>query len=154
MPGINREIAENKIPIKPGYQPVKQKRLRMRPEWSLKVKAEVDKQFKAGFIKVSEYSDWVANIVHVPKKDGKVSVCVDFRYLNRASPKDDFPLPHIDILINNAAKHAILSFMDGYAGYNQIKMAEEHMSKTAYITPWGTYCYTVMPFGLINVGAT
>ena len=90
----------------------------------------------------------------VAKKDGKVRVCVDFRDLNRASPKDNFPLPHIDILVDNTANHALLSFMDGYAGYNQIKMAEEDMSKTAFISPWGTYCYAVMPFGLINVGAT
>ena len=78
----------------------------------------------------------------------------DFRDLNKASPKDDFPLPHIDILVDNTANHAMLSFMDGYAGYNQIKMAKEDVSKTAFITPWGTYAYTVMPFGLINAGAT
>ncbi|XP_074277941.1 uncharacterized protein LOC141601547 [Silene latifolia] len=85
----------------------------MRTEWSLKVKEEIDKQLKAGFIKVSEYSDWVANVVLVPKKDGKVRVCVDFRDLNKASPKDDFPLPHIDMLVDNTANHALLSFMDG-----------------------------------------
>ena len=154
MPGIDRDIAEHRIPIKPGFKPVKQKLRRMRTEWALKIKEEVDKQFKAGFIKVSEYSDWVANIVPVPKKDGRIRVCVDFRDLNKASPKDDFPLPHIDILVDNTADHALLSFMDGYAGYNQIKMAEEDMHKTAFITQWGTYCYTVMPFGLINAGAT
>ncbi|XP_074265682.1 uncharacterized protein LOC141588126 [Silene latifolia] len=83
MPGIDREIAEHKIPIKPGFKPVKQKLRRMRTEWSLKVKEEIDKQFKAGFIKVSEYSDWIANVVPVPKKDGKVRVCMDFRDLNK-----------------------------------------------------------------------
>ncbi len=87
MPEIDREIAEHRIPIKPGYKPVKQKLRRMRTEWGLKIKEEVDKQFKAGFIKVSEYSDWVANIVPVPKKDGQIRVCVDFRDLNKASPK-------------------------------------------------------------------
>ena len=71
----------------------------------------------------------------MPKKDGKARVCVDFRDLNRESPKDDFPLPHIDILVDNTTKHALLSFMDGYAGYNQIKMAEDDMSKTTFITP-------------------
>ena len=81
-------------------------------------------------------------------------MCVDYRDLNKASPKDDFPLPHIDILVDNTANHALLSFMDGYAGYNQILMAEEDMEKTTFITPWGTYCYTVMSFGLKNAGAT
>ncbi|XP_074314091.1 uncharacterized protein LOC141649296 [Silene latifolia] len=148
------EIAEHKIPIKRGFKPVKQKLRKMRSEWSLKVKEEIVKQFKAGYIKVSEYSEWVANVVPVPKKDGKVRVCMDFRDLNKAIPKDDFPLPHIDILVDNTANHALLSFMDGYAGYNPIKMAEEDMHKTAFTSQWETYCYTVMPFGFINAGAT
>ena len=67
---------------------------------------------------VIEYPQWVANVVPVPKKDGKIWVCVDFRDLNKASPKDDFPLPHIDILVDNIAGHALLSFMDEFLGYN------------------------------------
>ena len=90
---------------------------------SEKIKAEVMKQFDAGFLAVTSYPQWVANIVPVPKKDGKVRMCVDYRDLNRASPKDDFPLPHIDILIDNTAQHKVFSFMDGFSGYNQIKMA-------------------------------
>jgi hypothetical protein len=81
-------------------------------------------------------------------------MCIDYRNLNKASPKDDFPLPHIDLLIDNTAKHHMYSFMDGFSGYNQIKLAEEDMEKTAFITPWGVYCYRVMPFGLKNAGAT
>ena len=93
-------------------------------------------------------------MVSVPKKDGKVRMCVDFRDLIKASLKDDFLLPHINILVDNTASHALLSFMDGFSGYNQIKMALEDMEKTSFITPWGTYCYKVMPFDLKNVGAT
>ena len=70
------------------------------------------KQFQAGFLAVSTYPEWLANIVPVPKKDGKVRMCIDFRNLNKASPKDDFPLPHIDILVDNTAGHEMLSFMD------------------------------------------
>jgi hypothetical protein len=92
--------------------------------------------------------------VAVPKKDNKIMVYVDFRDLNRASPNDDFPLPHIDVLVDNAAKSSIYSFMNGFSGYNQIKMAEADKRKTTFITPWGTYCYKVMPFGLKNAGAT
>jgi hypothetical protein len=77
----------------------------------------------------------VANIVLVPKKDGKVRMCVDYRDLNRASPKDDFPLPHIDVLVDDMAQSSIFSFMDGFSGYNQIKMALEDMEKTTFITP-------------------
>ena len=96
----------------------------------------------------------VANVLPMSKKDGKVRMCVDLRDLNKASPMDDFLLPHIDILVDNTAGHALLSFMDGFLGYNQIKMALEDMEKTSIITPWGTYCYKAIPFGLKNVGAT
>ena len=87
-----------------------------------------------------EYPEWLANVVHVPKKDDKVRVCVDFRDLNKASSKDDFPIPHIDMLINNTIEHLMLSFMDGFFRYNQILMALEDMEKTFFITEWGTYC--------------
>uniref|UniRef100_A0A2N9F3E8 Integrase catalytic domain-containing protein n=1 Tax=Fagus sylvatica TaxID=28930 RepID=A0A2N9F3E8_FAGSY len=126
----------------------------MKPEVILKIKEEVEKQLKAGFLSTVTYSDWVANIVPVPKKDGKVRMCVDYRDLNRASPKDNFPLPHIDTLVDNTATNVVFSFMDGFSGYNQIKMAEEDKSKTAFVTHWGTFVYDVMPFGLKNAGAT
>ena len=79
--------------------------------------------------------EWLANVVPIPNKDGKVRMCIDFWDLNKASPKDDFPLPYIDILVDNTAGHALLSFMDGFLGYNQIKMALEDMKKTSFITP-------------------
>ena len=93
-------------------------------------------------------------MVPVSKKDGKVWMCVDFGDLNKASPKDDFPVPHIDILVDNMAEHALLSFIDGFSGYNQIKMAPKDMENTSFITPWGTYYYKVMLFGLKNAGVT
>ena len=68
-----------------------------------KIKAEVMKQFDEAFLDVTYYPQWVANVVLVPKKDGKVRMCVDYRDLNKASPKDDFPLPHIDVLVDNTA---------------------------------------------------
>ena len=88
------------------------------------------------------------------KKDGRVRVCVDYRDLNKASPKDDFPLPHIDVLVDSTAGFELFSFMDGFSGYNQIRMKEEDKTKTSFITLWGTFCYKVMPFGLKNAGAT
>ena len=101
-----------------------------------------------------EYPEWLANFVPVTKKDGKVRVCVDFCDLNKASPKDDFPLPHIYMLVDSTVRHTMLSFMDGFYEYNQIMMALEDMEKTSFITELGTYCYRVMPFGLKNAGAT
>ena len=154
MPGLDTDIVVHRLPLKEGCPPVKQKLRRTRPEMAVKIKEEVQKQLDAGFLAVTNYPPWVANIVPVPKKDGKVRMCVDYRDLNRASPKDDFPLPHIDVLVDNTAQFSVFSFMDGFSGYNQIKMAPEDMEKTTFITPWGTFCYKVMPFGLKNAGAT
>ena len=154
MPGLSSDIVQHRLPLNPECSPVKQKLRRMKPETSLKIKEEVKKQFDAGFLAVARYPEWVANIVPVPKKDGKVRMCVDYRDLNRASPKDNFPLPHIDILVDNTANFALFSFMDGFSGYNQIKMAPEDMEKTTFVTLWGTFCYKVMSFGLKNAGAT
>ncbi|XP_077221934.1 uncharacterized protein LOC143855746 [Tasmannia lanceolata] len=154
MPGLSEDIVQHRLPLIPGAKPKKQKLRKLKTEWELKVHDEVKKLLEVKFIQVVEYPEWLANIVPVPKKDGKVRMCVDFRDLNKASPKDDFPLPNIDLLVDNTAGHALLSFMDGFSGYNQIKMAPEDMIKTAFTTQWGTYCYRVMPFGLKNAGAT
>ena len=109
---------------------------------------------KAGFLTTIAYLDWVTNIVPMLKKDGKVHMCVDYRDLNRASPKDNFPLPHINTLIDNTTTNMFFSFMDGFSGYNQIKMAKEDKAKITFTIHWGTYAYDVMPFSLKNTGAT
>ena len=154
MLGLDPSIVQHHLPLVPHARPVKQKLRRLHPRWSLQVKEEIQKQLSVGFISVVQYPKWLANVVPVPKKDGKVRVCVEFRNLNKASPKDDFPLPHIDMLVDSTAGHAMLSFMDGFSGYNQIMMAPEDREKTSFITEWGTYCYRVMSFGLKNAGAT
>ena len=120
MSGLDPTIVQHHLPILPHARPVKQKLRRLHPRWSLQVKEEIQKQLSVGFLSVVEYPEWLANVVPVPKKDGKVRVCVDFRDLNKASPKDDFPLPHIDMLVDSTAGHPMLSFMDGFSRYNQI----------------------------------
>jgi hypothetical protein len=98
---------------------------------------------------------WVSNLVIVSKKNTDVQkVCVDYTSLNKHYPKDPFPLPQIDQIIDSTAGCARLSFLDAYSGYNQIKLKKEDEEKTAFITPYGVFCYQVMPFGLKNVGAT
>ena len=126
----------------------------MKPEMSLKIKEEVKKQSDASFLAMAQYPQWVANIVPVPKKDGKVRMFVDYWDLNRASPKDNFPLPHINVFVDNTANFALFSFMDGFLGYNQIKMAPEDMEKMTFVTLWGMFYYKVMSIRLKNVGAT
>ena len=154
IPGIDREIAEHRIPTHSHVTPVKQKKRRLRPEWALLIKEKVEKHLKARFVEVVEDTHWLANIVPVPKKDGKVRMCVDYRDLNKACLNDDFPLPHIDTLVDSAAASAMYSFIDGFAGYNQIMMAVIDKLKTSFTTEWGVYYYLVMPFGLKNAGAT
>ena len=121
-------------------------------KWNLKCflrlkKKKWKKQFDASFLEVAKYSQWVANIVPVPKKDGKVWIYVDYQDLNRASPKDNFPLPHINILVDTTTKNSLFSFMDRFLGYNQIRIAPEDMEKTIFMTMWGTFYYKVMPLG-------
>nr|XP_016467975.1 PREDICTED: RNA-directed DNA polymerase homolog [Nicotiana tabacum] len=114
----------------------------------------MDKLLANSSVRESKYPQWVANVVIVKKKNGKWRMCVDFTDLNMACPKDSFPLPHIDQLIDAMTWHELLSFMDAYSGYNQILMEEEDEEKATFITHKGTYCYRVMPFRLKNAGAT
>jgi hypothetical protein len=90
----------------------------------------------------------------VPKANGSGHLCVDFTSLNKAYPKDPYPLPRIDQIIDSAAGCDLLCFLDAFSSYHQIKMAREDKEKTAFITPYGMYCYVCMPFGLKNTGAT
>ena len=100
------------------------------------------------------YPDWLANVVMVKKANGKWRMCVDFTDLNKACPKDNYPLPRIDQLVDSTVGHKLLSFMDAFSGYNQIKMDEADQEKTSFVTSQGLSCYKVMPFGLKNAGAT
>ena len=105
MLGLDTNIVVHRLQLREKCASVKQKLRRVKPDMLLKIKEEVKKQLDAGFLEVSKYPQWVANIVPIPKKDGKVRMCVDYRNLNRASPKDNFPLPHIYTLVDNTAKH-------------------------------------------------
>jgi hypothetical protein len=127
----------------------------MRTEVLEEVKKEIEKMLEAGFIRPCKYAEWISSIVPVQKKDGQWWVCVDFRDLNRVTPKDEYPMPVAETLINAAVGNKNLSFMDGNAGYNQILMAPEDIHKTAFWVPsaMGLFKYEVMTFGLKNAGA-
>jgi hypothetical protein len=128
----------------------------MRTEVLEEVKKEIEKMLEAGFIRSCRYVKWISSIVLVQKKDGRWWVCVDFRNLNRATPKDEYPMPVAKTLINTAAGNKILCFLDGNAGYNQIFMALEDIHKTAFRVPGvvGLFKCVVMTFVLKNTGAT
>jgi len=117
-------------------------------------KIEVQKLLSAGFITEAKYTTWLANVVLVKKPNGKWRMCTDYIDLNKACPKDTYPLPSIDRLVDGAAGHRVLSFLDAYSGYNQIPMYAGDKEKTAFITEEANFYYEVMPFGLKNAGAT
>ncbi|CAN6684946.1 unnamed protein product [Malus baccata var. baccata] len=157
MPGLDSTLVEHRMPIKEGYKPVKQAPQRMSNKIEEKVKEEIERLVKAGFIRPAKYVEWLANIVPILKAITKaVRCCVDYRNINGATPKDEYPMPTADLSIDAVEKHKVLSFMDGNAGYNQIKMAQEDIHKTTFRCPGhvGAYEYLVMPFGLKNAGAT
>ncbi|CAL2230398.1 unnamed protein product [Prunus armeniaca] len=155
MPGIDPQIICHRLHVNPTIKPVAQKRRNFAPERVAIIEAEIDKLLVAGFIEEVSYAEWLANVVLVAKKDkGLWRVCVDYTDLNKACPKDNFPLPRIDQLVDSTSGNQLLSFMDAYSGYNQIMMHEDDKAKTSFIIERGTYCYKVMPFGLKNAGAT
>jgi hypothetical protein len=123
----------------------------------VRIKEEVERLLEAGFIQTCRYVEWISNIVPMEKKNtGKIRVCVNFRDLNRATPKDEYPMPVAKDLINKASGHKVISILDGNAGYNQIFMAKRDVSKTTFRCPGfvGLFKWVVITFGLRNAGAT
>ena len=147
---------EDRLPIKLEFHPSKQPARRMSKEVELKVKEEIEKFLKAKFIRPTRYVQWLTNIVTVMKKNGKLRVCLDFRDLNIATHKDMYVMPIADILVDSTAINELLSFMNGFSGYNQIQIALDDISKTTFrcLGSLRTFEWLVMPFGLKNVGAT
>ena len=140
--------------VNPSVTPRKQPPRRSSKKHSDAVKDEVMKLKKIGAIKEVFYPEWLANTVVVKKKTGKWRICVDFTNLNKACPKDPFPMPRIDQLVNATVGHPRMSFLDSFQGYHQIPLALGDQDSTAFVTPIGNYHYKAMPFGLKNVGAT
>ena len=154
MPGISPVHALHKLNATRSAKPVRQKVRRFHPDRHSIIQTEVENLLHNEFIRAVKYPEWLANLVVVPKKGNKWRVCVDYTDLNDACPKDSFPLPRIDQIVDASAGHDMLSFLDAFSGYHQIPMHPPDAEKTSFITPHGLYCYNVMPFGLKNDGAT
>ncbi|XP_019260811.1 PREDICTED: uncharacterized protein LOC109238788 [Nicotiana attenuata] len=148
---LKREILTTDYP---GARPVKQVQRRFRPKLVPLIETEVNNLIEAGFVREVKYPTWISSIVPVRKKNGQIRVCVDFRDLNNACPKDEFPHPIPELMIDATTGYEAMSFMDGSSRYNQIRMSPKDEELTAFHTPKGIYCYKVMPFGLKNAGAT
>jgi len=154
LKGILRSICKHKIKLIANACPIKRQPYRMNPNYVQRVKEGLDKLLDAQFIFPIETTQWLSPLVIVPKKNGKLSICVDYRKLNSQTKKDPFPLPVLDLVLDIVVKHEMYSFMDGYSCYNQVKMAKKDKEKTSFIFERGAYAYNVMPFRLCNVLTT
>ncbi|GKB25092.1 reverse transcriptase domain-containing protein [Tanacetum coccineum] len=154
MTGVPRHIAEHKLNVREGCSPVRQKKRSQAPKRNKAIQEEVEKLVDIGILKEVHYHSWLSNPVMVKKHDDIWRMCVDFKDLNKACPKDGYPLPEIDWKVESLCGYPFKCFLDAYKGYHQIKMAKVDEEKTTFITSQGVFCYSKMPFGLKNAGAT
>jgi hypothetical protein len=134
-------------PIQKCLQPV-------HPRKAAAIKLEVKKLLKAGFIYMVAITNWVSNLISIDKKQGIIRVCADYSDINKSCPKDNFPTPFVDQIVDDCAGSEIFSLMDGFSGYNQINIVPKDQHKTAFICTWGNFSYRKLPFGLKNAGIT
>jgi hypothetical protein len=151
MPGIPREVIEHHLKINPDARPVSKKPRRQSIERQDFIRAEVRKLLDAGFIEEVHHPVWLANPVIVPKENGKLRMCIDYTSLNKACPKDPYPLLRIDQIVDSTSRCDLLSFLDAYSGFHQIQMSREDRKHTAFVIVDGLYYYVIMPYGLKNV---
>ena len=147
-------IIKDTIPIKAGIKPYQQPLRKMHPKLEPLIQSEVKKLLDARIIFKVKHSEWASNLVLVRKKLGEIRLCMDFRNLNRASDKDNYPVPPMEQLLQLVSGSELFSLLDGFSGYNQVLVAEEDRLKTTFRTKWGTFAFRRMPFGLINAGET
>ncbi|GJS47515.1 hypothetical protein Tco_0597636 [Tanacetum coccineum] len=145
MTDVPRYIAEHRLNVREGYSPVRQKKRGRAADRKQVIQEEVGKLMEAGIMREVHYHDWLSNLVMVKKHDDSWRMCVDFKYLNKACPKDCYPLPEIDWKVESLCGFPFKCFLDAYKCYHQIQMATEDEEKTAFIISQGIFCY-------INVG--
>jgi ribonuclease HI len=151
--GFDPGLIQHAIPIKEGIKPVRKKKRPINPALEATILKELEKLLKDGIIFPVKYSEWVSNLVPVRKTTGQIRLCTDFHALNRASIKDHFHLPNMEMILQQVAGSQMMSLLDGFSDYNQIKVKREDKYKTTFITHWGTFAYESIPFVLSNACA-
>ncbi|XP_075481218.1 uncharacterized protein LOC142521929 [Primulina tabacum] len=149
-PGVGRDLTPDSgasVEHPPGISTCEAKEETLVLKKDKVIDVHVKDLLKAGHIREIQFSTWLSNMVLVPKSTGKWRMCVDFRDLNKACPKDHYPLPKIDQLVDSTSGYELLSFMVAYQRYHQITLAKNGQDKAIFITSGGTFCYVVMPFG-------
>ena len=146
-------VIQHVIHIKEDQKPSKKNLRRINLLLLPLIEKEVRKLFDAKIIFSLIFFKWVANLVRVRKKSGEIRLCVHFRSLNKVSLKYNYPLPKMDYILQKVVGYQKISMLDGFSSYNQIMVHPDDQEKTTFTTPWGTFTYAKMPFGLMNVGA-
>jgi hypothetical protein len=139
MPKIPWEVIEHKLGINPSLKSIKQKERRYTPERRETIRQEVNKLLKAWFIRPVDYPNWLANPILVEKPDDSWRMCIDYTSLNKACPKDEYPMPHICQIIDSTTSCELLSFLDANLSYHQISLTIDDKEKIGFITPLGSY---------------
>ena len=144
------DIIQHRIPLEKDTIPFKQKLIPISPLLLPVIEKELKKLLNEKIIIPLRYSKWIANLVVARNKNGEIRLCVDFRNLNKCSKKDNYPLPKMEHLLQRISGASVMSFLDGFSSYNQVFVHPDDQDKTAFTTPWGTFMYAKMPFGLMN----
>jgi hypothetical protein len=146
------DVIQHTIPLKEVTKPFRQKLGQMNQKFAPQVQEELQKMVEVGIVDPIRYSSWVSNPIIVKKNIGDIMICVDFINLNKASLKDNYPLPNMEHLLQRVTRENMMSMLDGFSGYNQVLVKEDDQLKIAFTTPWGTHKYLRIPFGLTNTG--
>jgi hypothetical protein len=154
LKGVSRDVMEYVLNVDTNFKPARQHLQTMSEERKKAAQAEVQKLLDAGVIQEVQFSDLLANVIMVLKKNGKWRMCIDFTNLKKAFPKDDYPLPRIDTLVDAVIGSEMMGMLDCFTGYHQIWMRKSDEDKTSFTTPFGMYCFIRMPEGLRNAGCT
>ena len=144
---------DHKIELEPGATPPYRRQYRISAAELAEVRRQLDEYLEKGWIRPSS-SPYGAPIVFIRKKTGELRMTVDYRALNRQTKKDVYPLPRIDDLLDKLSKAMCLRAIDLASGYHQVRLAPDACEKTALVTQYGLFEYTVLPLGLCNAPST
>ena len=139
MLGVDPQVTIHRLNINPDAKPVKQQQRQFCPEIMEAIESKIKKLIDSGFIREEQHPDWIVDIISFTKRNGKIRICIDFHDLNEPCSKDEFPLPITDVMIDNMCGFKQISFMDGFPGYNQIKMYPDDEKHTSFRIPLGVY---------------
>ncbi|GAA0142582.1 hypothetical protein LIER_03446 [Lithospermum erythrorhizon] len=139
MLGVDTELSLHRLHVEPSCRPVKQKKRNFSDEKNLAIQKEAEELVKANAIRELQFPEWIANVVMVKKYNNKWRMCTEFTNLNKACPKDYYPLLCLERLVDGSAGHKVFEFLDASRGYHQILLHDDDQEKVAFVTEYGLY---------------